>query len=246
MHGYREPEAATRAPSVPLPLGRFAWVLGWCAWMSAWCVSEAPAAGAVAAPGPVALAPIEVAEPLASMRLPLERLAAALERALAQDGYRVIAPRETGPAWSAAVDSLGGLYDTSTGELDTAKLRAARRAFMARMSERSGAAAALRPRLEIAEAEWRGGKAEWDGVAEGIGSVPGGGIVPALTLVVEVLGPDGAVRCEDRGGVQVLMKYGLSGKSKPVEPGKLLADDKRVARAAALALECATGKVVEP
>jgi hypothetical protein len=188
-----------------------------------------------AASGPViALRPIELPfEPdeAAAPRALLER---ELTARLAAAGLTVLAPADVGQVWERRLREAGGFYDPLTGDTLQAKYLAVRDGAFRELRERFGATAWLHARVEVVNASWRGGKAQWDGASEGVAPV-GEGRVPALTLAIAVEDSSGALRAAGRGGLQVLAKV-KGGRYERVPVDRLFADAKRVAKAVDLAL----------
>jgi len=157
-------------------------------------------------------------------------------------GLTVVASSEAGAVWKRLVDSVGGYYDSFTGERVPALYEAVRAGAMREMRAKHGADAWLRPRLEVVDAPIYRGKAQWDGIEDRYNSSGGGGLVPALSLDLTVEDTAGAVLHRGRGGIGVLGKFrggfwAGTGKVRPVSPEKMLADVKRPTTAVALALD---------
>lgn len=187
-----------------------------------------------------------VAGPVVALRpleLPLEPGEAAAPRALLEReitarlvaaGYGVVAPSDAGETWERHLRAAGGFYDPLTGDTLQATYLAVRDGALRELRGRFGATAWLHARVEVVLVAWRGGKAQWDGVSEGVAPV-GEGRVQALTLAVSVEDSSGALRASGRGGLQVLARV-KGGRYERVPADRLLVDAKRVAKAVDLAL----------
>jgi hypothetical protein len=187
----------------------------------------------------VALHPLSTPHDFEAPAPALAAVESAIAERLAGAGFTVVPSAESGAAWERLMREVGGFYDPITGDTVAVKYRTVGDGTVRELAARPGATLWLRPSLEVVVAQWKGGKASWDGASEGVSPI-GKGRVPALTLVVAVEDTSGTIVATGRGGIQVLSKVkGSRFVDVPVE--KLLADDKRVVKAAGLALEPLVG-----
>lgn len=151
-------------------------------------------------------------------------------------GYTVVPSKESAAIWRRLVDSVQGFYDPITGDTVQAEFAAVHTGTLRELATRFGAVAWLRPTIGMVTAEWRRGRAHWDGVSEGMSSPSGGnGSVGALTLVVVVEDTSGRVVATGRGGIQVLAKIKGS-QYQAIPRDKVLTDYDRNLKAVQLAL----------
>jgi hypothetical protein len=198
--------------------------------LAIWAAAAILAAG----PGPViALHPLDLPDGLtdAGARTAIE---AEIEARLRTAGYTVVPSLRSGEIWDRRLREAGGFYDPLTGDTIPSKYRQVRNGTVRELRERFGVTAWLRGRVEVLVVRWRGGRAEWDAVSEGVAPV-GQGRVGALTLVVAVEDTAGIVLAQGRGGVQVLAKV-KGDRYVPVPDDQLLKDSKRISRSVELAL----------
>lgn len=193
------------------------------------CRTAAGADGTV-----VALHPLDVPYGLEAPASAVVGAETAISERLAAAGFTVVPSVESGTSWERRLKEVGGFYDPITGDTVAVKYRAVRDGTVRELAVRFGATVWLRPSLELVVAQWKGGKASWDGASEGVAPV-GKGHVPALTLVIVVEDTSGAIVSAGRGGVQVLSKV-KGGRFVRVPADRLLADHRRVVKAVDLAL----------
>src|SRR6266516_3311162 len=81
-------------------------------------------------------------------------------------GFAVVPPNESEAIWKRVTDSIGGLFNSATGERDTVKLNAARALTMRELHARFQADAWLHPHIVSASAKFYRGNAQWDGAKQ--------------------------------------------------------------------------------
>jgi len=167
---------------------------------------------------------------------------------LTRAGIGVVPAKEFDQLWKEGADSIGGLYDATTGKLDPAKQArlAELRASVGRaLKEKFNADAVLFPQFRIVKAEFRGGRATWDGVKQTMtkgfwGAMAGGntyGTIPAVSLIAFIDNDDGKDLFVNSGGLQVAVKLGGGGKFEELPVDSLFADPERNATAVSEALK---------
>ena len=178
---------------------------------------------AVIALRPTAL-PAEIPNPDAAGAMFDSLIIAELTRA----GYRVIPPDITAPVWKHVIDSLGGIYNTATGELIAERFLTANVASLAALRAAHGADAILAAAVLIDAVPYdRHGKASWDGVTDRVGVVEWG-VARVLTLAALTRDATGrAIHC-GRGGIRALQKANVwSGKRRAVQPTEFFSAPER-------------------
>lgn len=88
-------------------------------------------------------------------------------------GYSLVSPDSTEAMHQHAVDSVGGLFDPVTGQVDRRKAAAAEHLYLELMARDAGVDFALTPSIVVEPVSFRGSKVEWLGTSEGTGA-PGG------------------------------------------------------------------------
>jgi len=159
-------------------------------------------------------------------------IAARLTRA----GLRVVSGTQVDVIWRRLVDSVQGFYDPLTGELVEAEYFAVVTGTARELRARHGAVRWLRPTIAPVEVVFDKGKAEWHGVTERIGGRHSGRGA-ALSVVIEVLDSTGRALTSSRGGLRLLFRVDVNGRSSPVAWNILYGDPKRNDKAVALALD---------
>lgn len=182
----------------------------------------------------IALHPLELPYGLenpAAIQATFDSLLASQLRAA---GVTVVPSAEAGAIWRRLVDSVQGFYDPITGDTVAAEYSAVHIGTLRELVARFQATTWLRPRVEVVTVEWNRGKAEWDGVSEGVAPA-GKGTIGALTLVISVEDTTGAVVTTGRGGLQVLGKF-KGERYERVPRERLFTDAKRNSKSVQLAL----------
>jgi hypothetical protein len=152
-------------------------------------------------------------------------------------GYRVVPGATTTVAWKAAVDSIGGYYDRSTGKLIREKFLAASTSTIGRLHASHGADALLTPLIGTEVVRTSRGKAQWEGTSQQVDH-GGWGTVGVLTLHVITTDSAGTVVHCGSGGIRALVKFSyLKNDAKPLPPTEYFADHKRNEAAVRRALE---------
>lgn len=161
-------------------------------------------------------------------------------------GFVVVPPEESDAIWRRVTDSLGGLFNSATGERDTVKLNTARALTMRELRARFQADAWLHPHVVFASAKFDRGSAEWDGAKQSyqpfgkkfLTALFGGGTygkTSALSLWVGVEDMRGKELYINQGGLQLyLVPSGHDWVEIP--RAELYADPGRNATAVRLAL----------
>ncbi len=129
--------------------------------------------------------------------------------------YDVIPHDSTASAWKRAMESVGGIYDSVTGKLDSARVAEARRLLGEEIRSHFNADAVLSVFADVVGVKFHGGKAKWDGIEEKTGAAGGlggemfgtkEGTLRGLTLVARVRDVDQKVLHEGRRGLQLVDK----------------------------------------
>lgn len=192
----------------------------------------------------VAVAPIRAPTDLENPDPVKARFAATVEQLLRDAGLKVIPGAEVGPVLDAVLAERGGIFDPVTGRADPVKAKAVRDENMRRLKERFGADALLRADIRVVNARLDHDVAYWDGVTEQAGTgfwkqfLTGShsGRVPALSFVVVLVGADGTELYAKAGGLRVLARIGIGGKSETIPHADLFADEARNGEAVQIAL----------
>jgi hypothetical protein len=195
----------------------------------------------------VALTPVRVPRNVSdSARRRAALLDTLLTRVLQKAQYTVIETVTTDSLWRAIRDSSGGLFDSNTGEIDSAKAAAVNDQFRQVLAAEFKADAVLYARVVEVGARFDNGSAQWDGakesyanfgkrLVEAMGGGPYSGQTPALSLRTVLQRPDGAPLYDNWGGLQ-LLAIPRSGKFVPVPDAHLFEDDSRMAGAVRIAM----------
>lgn len=164
---------------------------------------------------------------------------------LKRAGFEVVPAKEFDQLWKQGADSLGGLYDATTGKSDKAKLKELRASVGRELKERFNADAVLLPQFQLVRASFNGGKAVWDGVEQRMtkgfwGALAGGntyGSIPAISLIVFIDDDDGKDLFVNSGGLQVTVKLNGASKFVDIPRDSLFTDAERNAAAVREALK---------
>lgn len=155
---------------------------------------------------------------------------------LLETGYQVIAPDTTDALRRVAIDSIGGLFDPATGEVDSTKEEAANRILLDLLRTQLGADYLLSPSLVVGLVPFRGSRASWLGATDATGAEGGvsaaflgtyEGRLPALNLAVEVESLNGREVYRGEAGIRLTKKV-VNGQLFVVPRDSLLADSARV------------------
>lgn len=163
---------------------------------------------------------------------------------LGGSGYTVLWPQDYEAEWAAAVATEGPIHEAS-GALSAPAVARSMDATFRAVGESFRFDAIVIPRVEVVEAAFASGRAQWDGTTQAIktgspveGFLAGSpdGILPALSLIVTVYDRDGTVLYERKGGIEVLSK--MTGNDFVQVPrDELFTDRKRIQEAVAIAIE---------
>jgi hypothetical protein len=165
---------------------------------------------------------------------------------LTHAGFAVVPAAASDSIWRRVTDSLGGLFNSATGEPDTARLNIARALTMRELQARFHADAWLHSHIVLAAAKFNGGEAKWDGASQTYQSFGkkfltalfGGGTygkTPALSLRVDLEDIQGKDLYGNQGGLQLYeVPSGRDFRQIPLD--QLYADPVRNANAVHLAL----------
>lgn len=164
---------------------------------------------------------------------------------LTSAGIGVIPAKEFDQLWKQGAESIGGLYDATTGKVDPQKLKELRGSVGRALKERFNADAVLLPQFTVVKASFNGGRASWDGVKQTMtkgfmGALAGGntyGTIPAMSLVVFIDNDDGKDLFVNSGGLQVTVKLAGNGKFEDLPIDSLFADPERNSMAVSEALK---------
>jgi hypothetical protein len=194
----------------------------------------------------IALAPVVAPRELNRVDPARGRFDTLLTAQLRAAGFAVVPADSSLALWKHFTDSLGGLFDPTTGARDSAKFSLARRLTMAALKQRFGADAWLHPRIVFSPAKFDAGKATWDGATENYQSFGAKflsallgtetyGRTPALSFAVDLEDLDGRDLYVDQGGLQ-LYELPHGRQFEPIPDSALYADPDRNAKAVQLAL----------
>jgi hypothetical protein len=134
---------------------------------------------------------------------------------LRAQGFAIVPPQVGESIWLRLRDSIGGYYDTYTGNLNPAKFEQVRTAALTELKTKYHVDAWLHPFIRAVLARFNGGKVKWDGVEEqsgargGLGGFLFGtkeGTVPALSLIVSVEDMTGTDLYTGVGGIRLVVR----------------------------------------
>jgi len=194
----------------------------------------------------VALYPVTAPSDLGSVDPNRGKFDSLITAELRSAGFAVVPPNESEAIWKRVTDSIGGLFNSATGERDTVKLNAARALTMRELHARFQADAWLHPHIVYASAKFDRGNAQWDGAKQTYQSFGKKmltamfghetyGKTSALSLRVAVEDMHGKDLYINQGGLQLyLVPSGQDWVKIP--PGELYGDPARNATAVRLAL----------
>src|SRR5690349_2330818 len=194
----------------------------------------------------IALAPVVAPSELGNVDPSRGKFVALIEAQLKDAGFDVVPADESAAIWKRVTDSLGGLFNASTGERDTVKLHTARAIAMNELQGRFHVDAWLHPEIVFADAKFDQGDAQWDGTKQSYQSFGkkfltalfGGGTygkTAALSLWVDVEDMHGKDLYINQGGLQLYMiPHGKDWVK--IQPGELYSDSLRNTNAVRLAL----------
>ncbi len=161
---------------------------------------------------------------------------------LSNAGFGVVPAAESQAIWDRLTDSLGGLFDPVSGQVDTTTYRKVRTLTLRELQQRFHVDAWLHPIIVLAPADFRRGTAKWDGTKQAFGRKLFGitlgttyGTTPALSLHVIVEGMDGKVLFDTQAGLQLYQVPSGNGFVR-IPDAQLYTDQERNAAAVRLAL----------
>jgi len=202
----------------------------------------------------IALAPIWAPKELEvsdSVKAKFEFLLAAELRGA---GFTVVPSEELGTLRSTLTDSVGGIYDSKTGMLDTVKFKTVLKQMYPQLQAKFGVDAMLFSKIDIVLAELDNEKAKWHGTSEGVQKkkfwkrllgITHFGTIRALSFFVSLEDSDYTSLYVNAGGIQALDKVGPAGGFVPVPQEELFAKEERNVKAVRLALDPLLGRKKE-
>jgi hypothetical protein len=165
-------------------------------------------------------------------------------------GFDIVPPQAMRDIRDRARVALGGLYDPMTGAANKEKVDAFQEFTTSEYRLNHPVDATLRVRVLERVAPYSASYANWDGVKDPIagrsglgGLLMGGGAtgqVPALSLIVQLVGADGKVLYGSYGGLQILQyvtAFMGAVSQRAVDPKFIMRDQARDERALAVALD---------
>lgn len=208
----------------------------------------------------VGVIPVSVVDVVPDADTVARRLESEVLAHMAPAGFELVSPEVMKEIEARARTVVGGLFDPLTGRQIQDKVRAYHEYNAKEYRRDHPVDAWLRVRVVKHVALIEHGAATWDGVSDsGTGHtgfagfmVSGGarGIVPTLSLSVQLITVDGRVLYESLGGLQVLEYVkGLAGNIDmvPVDPKSIMQDPARDERALGIALDpLARGEQAKP
>jgi len=176
---------------------------------------------------------------------------------LTASGYDLVSADLYAEIWDQIVVQMGGLFDSSTGELDQEKFDLARERLFIDLTDLFDADALLYPEIWVVEAPFADGVASWDGTSEAMvgfglrflhalstalsndqGQGLPQGIVNALSLVLIAEDMNGREVFSSAAGIQLLEKVGMDPDDvSAVEDDQLLRQWQRNTKAVEMVLD---------
>lgn len=180
------------------------------------------------------------------------RLDTLLVAGLEEAGIHAIPASVADSLWRQFADSLGNVYDPLTGAPDTAKIVLANFRTRCELIVRHHPDAWVNARVLYVPAYFDHGTATWDGVHQEMAKVGGffrlmsgksdvnkAGTIPALSLYLSIVDPDGQWLYIRGGGLQVVARL-EKGKFVDLPPDEYFADRAQSQKAVEKALEKVT------
>lgn len=162
-------------------------------------------------------------------------------------GFQVQVDADYASHWAAEQATSGGFYDAFTGELDTARVQAARARVLAQSQTKYPGTVAVYPSIMATLAPFQQGEASWDGASQRafearskFGNVFNTaktlvGRLDAYSLRVRICDADGSTVYEQSGGLQLAERL-VDGKVLRYPDAELFSDAARNAAAVDRAL----------
>jgi hypothetical protein len=116
----------------------------------------------------IALAPIWVPKELVVSDSVKAKFESLLTAELHGAGFTVVTSEEEQALWNAITDSVGGTYDSKTGEVDTVKSRTVWDKVYQQLRAKFGVNAVMYPGIDIVLAKFDNGNAKWHGTSENV------------------------------------------------------------------------------
>jgi hypothetical protein len=193
----------------------------------------------------LAVAPVEIPPGLPDTATVADDFSALIDAELHRRGYTVIRPQRYTASWNRVSAEMGDFALVGSEGRDEAKMSEA----MVRTMDALGADfkldAVVFPSIVVVEAQFRAGRAVWDGAEQKIETAGAmesffsgsqEGVVGALSLKLSIRDREGKTLFIHNGGIQVLSK--MEGKSFVNVPrGDLFTDKERNRRAVEIAIE---------
>lgn len=183
----------------------------------------------------IALAQIRVPRDLEDPTPVRSRFESLIDAKLREAGFSTVPSRELEAIFDKVAQQKGGLFDPVTGKPDEARVKSVWENTLLLMRERFNADSVLLPRIEVVDAEFYEGEANWDGANEWFTSRERNGSIRALSLVVVIKDASGLDVYIGRGGIQVASKIS-GGKFVLLPRAELFANQERNVAAVNVAL----------
>lgn len=132
-------------------------------------------------------------------------------------GFKVIPSSEYSYIRDPMIKQLGGMFDPITGQADEEKLEAVRLHTTNELVAKFEIDAYVRPRIMVVKASWNSNAATWDGVTDHTTGKGGfwadlfgpqaTGTIPALSLILPLIGTSGETYYVGRGGIHLIAHY---------------------------------------
>ena len=172
-----------------------------------------------------------------------DSVAAALEeevtKRLERRGIEVLPSSVLAGIRSEMAGHIGGLIDPDSGEESPARVRTVREHANRELWFRHGIDAVATIRIDMVDAHFEKGRAEWDGVKQKLieeGRDRGyGGNIRASSVAFTIYDPTGRPLYAHYGGIELLQKR-VEAQLLPIPASEYFSDDKRVRKAAQISV----------
>ena len=209
-----------------------------------WLVPEEKFFGSVHT---IALSPVGVPGDLERPQPVQATFDSLIESQLRAAGYRIVPVPAVADIVKRASSNAGGLYNPTTGALDSTKAAAIDSAVRDELRARHGADAFLEAHLVTVSAEFSSGNASWDGASQSVTSFGGmmlqalvgiskHGTVPAYSLSIRIESVAGEQLYYNRGGIEVAGRWTSRDKLQSIPRDQLFDEPERNAHAVQIAL----------